>query len=187
VSQYPRFQSAHEPEKPPKLKDLDGWFKWEDLLILYLLESCSENLWCPKTYLLQQEKTPNAAALGATYNSIDDDLMNTLKHEGKFYRLDNKWLYSLLEFLTTGGPGKAFVHMHVRKRDGNAAYFQLKSQAEGSSAIAMLRNKCMSILDTAVFTGKGNYLISAHVSKHVPCHSRLARTKAPLIEAIPEG
>jgi len=92
----------NELEKPPKLKDLDGWFEWEDLLISYLLKSCSENLWCPKTYLLCQEKTPNAAALGKTYDSINDDLFATLKHEGELYCLNNKWFYSLLEFLTTG-------------------------------------------------------------------------------------
>jgi len=84
-------------KKPPKLKDLDGWFKWEDLLISYLLESCSKNLCCPRTYLLCQEKTQNAAALGKTYNLIDDDLIITLKHVGKLFHLNNKWFYSLLE------------------------------------------------------------------------------------------
>jgi len=183
VSQYSAFASAHEPEKPPKLKDLDGWFEWEDLLVSYLLELRSENLWCPMAYLLRKEKKPIESVREAHYDSVDDDLICTLVHEGEHFRLDNKWFYSLLETLTTGGPGEAFVRMHVRKRDGNAAYFQLKSQAEGSSAIATLRNKCMTILDTAVFTGKGNYLISQHVSKHVTCHSRMARTDAPLIES----
>jgi len=42
----------------------------------------------------------------------------------------------------------------------------------------------MSILDTAVFNGKGNYLLATHTSKHINCQTRLARAKAPLIESL---
>jgi len=176
------FKAEDPVTKPPDLKDLDKWPTWEDLLLSWLRCRRSSLLHTPMVYLVRKDTTPTAEQLRATYESIDDDLVLTVRHVGEHYRQDNQRFFDDLKTMMINGPAWPFVQKFNKKRDGRAAYFAVKEQAEGQTATATRRAKQYAILASTIYNGRGNFTISKYVGIHTSCHNELFMTEEEVAE-----
>jgi hypothetical protein len=54
---------------------------------------------------------------------------------------------------TCRGPGWAFIRKFNKDQDGHGAYYALKAQAEGQSAITTRLNKAYAMIQNASYNG----------------------------------
>jgi len=161
-------ETAEKAELPPPLAKLEDYPEWEDRLISYLCQ-VRNPYGIRLLYLLRDYKLPSAEQLGATYSSIDDDLVATVRHDKAFYADDSGRLHDLIVMpLLKDTPLWHFVSAYKGGRnkspDGAAALLALKRAAEGDSAIMNRKQHAYKQLEHLNFTG-GRQNIATHLGQ----------------------
>jgi hypothetical protein len=118
----------------------------------------------------------------ATYDSLDDDLIATMRLQGAAYGIDNKQVFAIFKPLLIDGPGWPFIQRFNRTQNGRAAFLALKTQAEGQSAVTTRKAKAYAAIATAVYTGKGRYTIDQYTSHLTKAFNELEVLGEPVAE-----
>ena len=86
--------------------------------------------------------------------SLQEELIRRTRHDGPHWDADNQAVWNVVRALTHGGPGWNWVSKHAKKRDGRAAYMDLKKHYLGSSFVAKTISDATTDLKTIFYTGK---------------------------------
>jgi hypothetical protein len=109
----------------------DDWPVFCDAVYSLLGQLRSYQLFCPLSYLVRQRAKPTKADLAHTdYATLDDELIATVCHDGKYFKHNNSYLWSILEAKTRKGPAWSVISRYEHKNDGRKAFFALKRAAE---------------------------------------------------------
>jgi hypothetical protein len=93
---------------------------------------------------------------------------------GDDFRIDNRRVYLVLKGLVIDGPGWAFIRKFNKDQDGRGAYFALKAQAEGQSAITTRLNKAYAMIQNASYNGRSkNFTFDKYIEIHQKAHNEL--------------
>lgn len=159
----------------PEFKDMTKWPIFEErLLTFFATEMRNKNTGAPLSYVVRENKDVTPEALGDTYESVDAQLVATLSLTGDDFRIDNRRVYLVLKGLVIDGPGWAFIRKFNNNQDGRGAYFALKAQAEGQSAITTRLNKAYAMIQNASYNGRSkNFSFDKYIEIHQKAHNEL--------------
>jgi hypothetical protein len=159
----------------PEFKDMAKWPTFEErLLTFFATEMRNKNTGAPLSYIVRESKDVTPEALEASYESVDAQLVATLSLTGDDFRIDNRRVYLVLKGLVIDGPGWAFIRKYNKDQDGRGAYFALKAQAEGQSAITTRLNKAYAMIQNASYNGRSkNFTFDKYIEIHQKAHNEL--------------
>jgi hypothetical protein len=159
----------------PEFKDMTKWPTFEErLLTFFATEMRNKNTGAPLSYVVRENKDVTPEALEATYESVDAQLIATLSLTGDDFCIDNRRVYLVLKGLVIDGPGWAFIRKFNKDQDGRGAYFALKAQAEGQSAITTRLNKAYAMIQNASYNGRSkNFTFDKYIEIHQKAHNEL--------------
>ena len=127
----------------------------------------------PLSYLLRDESNVPAEAddplqqrrsFGKS-DSVVDELIARLGHDGGLYKQDNAKLYGMLELATRGTIYAPTVTSHSRKKDGRSAWMQMLSSHAGTEKWEKLYKDKSNFLMNTKWNGK-NYPLEKFTSLH---------------------
>ena len=82
----------------------------------YLAKHRNPTTGVPLTYVLREQSDVPDEARGKTYDTIDDDLIATTKHEGDQYKADRHRVYELYYPIIFDGPAWTFAKFLVQAK-----------------------------------------------------------------------
>lgn len=174
-----------KPDKPDLLKTLSGWTKFQEKLINYL-EQIRGQAKVPLTYLIRKHKEVTDEIRDAEYENDEARRIATTVLEGQHYEHDNERLWRELKSLTVDGVGWTYLKRFNRKQDGRAAYFALKTQCEGQSAVLTRKNKAYNQIAKARYVGeRQSFNFARYVEIHQNAYNEIV--DADPDEVIPES
>jgi hypothetical protein len=183
--------AAQSIPEPPKLASFTGWETWLELFTTYLSHVRSPTLKIPFTYLTRpahegwDDMTPaqrTAILDAAATESVDDDLIQTARHTGTNFTVDNRVLFDLLKTLTIEGTCWTFIERFNASRNGRSAFLILQKQAEGDWAVTSKRTDAYASITNAHFSGKGRFTLAQYTAVHNSAHNKLEATQEPVPE-----
>jgi hypothetical protein len=159
----------------PEFKDMTKWPTFEErLLTFFATEMRNKSTGAPLSYVVRESKEVTPEAREATYESVDAQLVATLSLTGDDFCIDNRRVYLVLKGLVIDGPGWAFIRKFNKDQDGRGAYFALKAQAEGQSAITTRLNKAYAMIQNASYNGRSkNFTFDKYIEIHQKAHNEL--------------
>jgi hypothetical protein len=167
-------QKDDRPDTPAPLKNLSSFRVFEENLINALGKMRNAYTGVPLSYVLRANAVPTAEELAEVYTSIDDELHATSRLDTATFRSDNKRVGQYLKPLLNGTPAWPFVQTAAKKEDGRAMFLALKTQTEGSSAIATRKAKAYQMISSARYNGRGrNQTFDSYVARHQTAHNEL--------------
>jgi hypothetical protein len=165
---------ADDDNKPPgELKSFDKWVSWLEAWTTYLSRIRSKATLVPMTYLIRDHEEVTEEQLAETYDSIDEEMIATMKFSGTHWKTDNKRLYDLLKPLIVDGGAWPFIQTYNQSKNGRKAFMALKKQAEGQAATTTRKAKAYASIATARYTGKGKFTYDQYVARHQRAHNEL--------------
>jgi len=147
---------AKEDIKPLK-KDGDVRKTLEDLdnLLMNKLGSGGSPLaYVTRKEVALPEDVPGEGDPGLGLPTLQEELIRRTRHDGPHWDADNQAVWNIVRAYTHGGPGWNWVSKHSKKRDGRAAYMDLKKHYLGSSFVAKTISDATTELKTLFYTGK---------------------------------
>jgi hypothetical protein len=159
----------------PEFKDMTKWPTFEERLrTFFATEMRNKNTGAPLSYVVRESNDVTPEALEATYESVDAQLIATFSLTGDDFHIDNRRVYLVLKGLVIDGPGWAFIRKFNKDQDGRSAYFALKAQAEGQSAITTRLNKAYAMIQNATYNGRSkNFTFDKYIEIHQKAHNEL--------------
>ncbi len=178
-----RSKNDREPPEPSTLISFDDWLTFEESLFTWCDNTRSPMTKVPFSYLLRSHTDVTEEMKTTTYDSIDDDLINTMLLTGPDVLHDNRQLYDHLKGWMQDGPAWSFMQAYNRNRDGRGAYLAVKAQAEGQAALMSRKAKAYASLAAARYTGRTkSFSFDSYIIKHQKAHNELFILKEPLTE-----
>jgi hypothetical protein len=174
--------SRTEGTLPPVLRT--DWRSFEELFRTYLLHRRSTFCGTPLAYVIRETAVPTADMLGPhDYGTIDDCLVATHSHAHSAYRVDNNEVFDLFKRLIYTSNFWQFAMAFDVARDGRGAFFAVKAQAEGQSAVITQRAAAYKMIkDAKYMSATSRYTFDHYISDHQKGHNELQR----LAEPVPE-
>ena len=167
-------QKDDRPDTPAPLKNLSAFRVFEENLINALSKMRNAYTGVPLSYVLRPNAIPTREELAEVYTSIDDELYATSRLDTATFRSDNKRVGQYLKPLLNGTPAWPFVQTAAKKEDGRAMFLALKTQTEGSSAIATRKAKAYQMISSARYNGRArNQTFDSYVARHQTAHNEL--------------
>lgn len=181
IDQAMASSKTSPPKAPPEFASFSSWPQWEELFITYVSQKRGTALMTPISYVVRPLADVEVASLmRADYDSIDDDLYDTIILNGQSFKSDSKMLFDILKPLVVDGPGWPFIQAHNRTHNGRAAFLALKAQAEGQSAVTTRKAKAYAELATATYSGKARYTLDQYIARHQRAHIELESLGEPV-------
>jgi hypothetical protein len=169
--------------KPEKLTDLAKWTKFWELLTTYLGRVKGAAL-TALSYLVRDHEEVTRAHHDAEYQSVQERLIATTALNGTHFNLDNRTLYDEFKPLVVDGPGWSFIKKFDRLKDGRAAVFALKSQAEGTSAKLTRRQSAYASIASSAYLGpRKGFTFASYVTLHQSAHNEPLDLEEPVSES----
>ena len=138
----------------------------------------------PVIYVFRDMIAPEVDIFNIDYTTSDEALMDCVALHGTYYNEDNARVWAILEGLTCNGNAYPFIKRFARKRDGRGAILALKSQCEGSAAVATRKTVAYNIIKTTTYDGKGSrYTFESYVEKLQFAFSELEECGDPQSES----
>ena len=160
----------------------DKFRVWKEEIATYLSTLRNPKTGVPLTYLIREESDVSQETLDATYETIDDRLIATTRHDGDGYKADRARLFRCLKTSTVNGSCWSYIKRFMRAKDGRAAYEMLVANAEGDAAIVARKEKAYARIANSAFTGKGKYYFDQYAGAHMTSHNELAFLEEPVAE-----
>ncbi len=181
IAQALATSKAEPPKAPPVFTSFSTWPQWEEFFLTHVSQKRGAALMTPISYIVRPDADVTVALLiKDDYESIDEDLYNTIILEGQDFRADNKMLFDILKPLLVDGPGWPSIQVHNRTHNGRAAFLALKAQAEGQSAVTTRKAKAYAELATANYSGKARYSLDQYIARHQRAHIELESLGEPV-------
>lgn len=181
IDQAMSSSKSDPPKAPPAFTSFSAWPQWEELFITYVSQKRGAALMTPISYVVRPNADVGVASLMRNdYDSIDDDLYDTIILNGQSFKSDSKMLFDILKPLVVDGPGWPFIQAHNRTHNGRAAFLALKGQAEGQSAVTTRKAKAYAELATASYSGKARYTLDQYIARHQRAHIELESLGEPV-------
>jgi len=178
-----RSKDDREPPEPSALTSFDDWLTFEECVLTWCANTRSSMTKVPFSYLLRSHSDVTDEMRAKTYDSIDDNLMNTMLLTGPDVLHDNRQLYDHLKGWMQDGPAWSFMQAFNRSRDGRGAYLAVKAQAEGQAALMSRKAKAYASLAAARYTGRTkSFSFDSYIIKHQKAHNKLLMLEEPLTE-----
>lgn len=128
----------------------------------------------PLGYVLRPNAEVSAAALEASYPTMQKDLFETSRLAGPQFVTDNARVWGLLKSRLADSAFWTFIRGFDAAQDGRGAYEALTQQMEGPAVIQQRKDTAHNTLQYAVYTGKNNgYTIEDYILAHLEAHQEL--------------
>ena len=108
----------------------------------------------PLGYLIRENEAPPAADPGFGNPTITEDLTLRGRHNGFFWRAENKVLFKILELKVFGTEAWALILQFKGTSNGRAAYFALKGQYLGVDVQMVMLKTSEDTLRKITFDGR---------------------------------
>ena len=134
----------------------------------------------PLLYLVRMNQAPVDFEFGVP--GFDEELAACGRHDGVFFRNDNKALWILLKSKTEGTI--AWNHIKGYTNNGRRAYMTLWSTYMGEDALRLMRTNANAVLNKIIYDGKSkHWTFDRHTSKMRECNEDLAMAGSPVAPA----
>ena len=176
-------QDKHDT-MPKKLTNMTDWSVFDESLQAILGKLRSKDNGTPLTYLTRKHTTVSPTFYTYDWESIDQDMIHTVQHEGPTFENDSKTLFDIMQPALVDGPGWAFVKKYAKKQQGRDAYLTLQKQATGTSAMNAKKSLAYNQIEMAQYTGRSSkFTFDDYINRHVCAHNDLEECSEP----VPEG
>ena len=168
------------------LSKTNTWYAFKEDLELFLGERRSDNGYSPLSYLIRDDREVTTATRGATYLSLDDDLIRNTLIEARTddsFAADNIQLYEWLKMLLKGNSNLTKVTRFAKTKNGLAAWDALQEVEEGPAGKLLRRAVAYASISKATFTAKNKgWTFNQYVSVHEEAHNILSKEEEPVAE-----
>ena len=173
------LEEDEDPKMPMKLKDASVWFEFKDEVIVWCDKKRGCALGIPLSYLIRA----NADGDGRLeYETIDEELVGSVKLYGTYYRKDNGDFFTFLRKLTAGGTGENTVKKFEKMKDGRGAWLALILLMEGAAGLAMQRKGLHAKNESLQYSGKGTMTLPKLVDQKIWIFSTLEKAGETVAE-----
>ena len=181
-----------DPENLPTISKSFGIMKALDALPVHLRERLGVNK-IPLAYVIRTNSTPpplneleEGSITSAGYDSIIDEMIDTVPHTGPNYAEDNARVFQIIQEMVTGSSHEASIKAHRRSRNGRAAYQSLHMHNMGSSKWDRIIDDCETYLLKREWNGRNfRFTLKSHIAKHREAHNELTRASEFITYELP--
>lgn len=138
---------------------------WFESILSYLGVKTGES-GVPLLYVLREEVELPTEDPGFGTPSFDEEVQSRGRHNGHFWRGDNKMVWLIVKGLTEGTSAWTTVKSYARSNDGRGAFMALSEAYMGVDIKLLLMKKAETVLANAVFDGKSkSWTWTKHIGK----------------------
>ena len=121
----------------------------------------------PLSYVLREDPALPAVDPGFGLPDFEQDVASRGRHDGHFWRGDNRLVWLLIKKLTEGTNAWSCVQEFARTNNGRGAYFALVNTYMGPDIQRILLKRAEATLSTAVYDGRSkSWTWTKHVSRY---------------------
>ena len=198
LREFERHQKTideHEdPESMPPISKTNGIMKAMDVVPVNLRERIGTKK-VALNYIIRDNATPTLIeplevnrVTSNNYETLMDELIDRVPHDGPEYTADNARVYQILQEMVGGSSHEASIKAFRRARDGRAAYFALLQHNLGSSKWDRVIDHCENYLLRNEWNGKNiRFTLKMHITKHREAHNELVRASQFVDYELPNG
>ena len=182
-----------EPDSLPEISKSFTVMKFLDQLPTYLKDILGVNGVALSYVIREDADPPNPLPTlrpnkpwSDDHDSVMDDLINFVPHDGPSYEADNASVFRILSNALASTSAMASISKHQRKRDGRKAYLDLIMHHMGSSKWEKVVENAEKLLTTRIWNGKNaRYPLRIHISKHREAFNDLTRAADQIDYNVP--
>ena len=144
----------NQPTKEPAVfTDTANKKSWFESLIAYLSKKTGES-GVPLDYVVRNSVFLPLVDQGFATPSPEEEVSVRTRHDGHFWRGDNKMVFLLIEIITHATTAWSIAKAFARRNDGRGAFMALLGAYMGSDVKRLLMKKAEATLALAVYDGK---------------------------------
>ena len=126
---------------------------WFESILSYLGVKTGES-GVPLLYVVREESDLPTGDPGFGTPSFDEEIQSRGRHNGHFWRGDNKMVWLIVKALTEGTSAWTTIKSYARSNDGRGAFLALLEAYMGVDIKLLLMKRAETTLANAVFDGK---------------------------------
>ena len=176
----------------PAISKTNGIMKAIDIVPVYLREKIGTKK-VVLSYVIRDnvgsaatQPLENGRITSENYQTLMDEMIDRVPHEGASYDADNAKVYQILQDMVGGSSHEASIKSFRRERNGRAAYFALVQHNLGSSKWDKIIDTCENYLLRNEWNGKNvRFTLKMHITKHREAHNELVRASQFVNYEIP--